>query len=262
MRYMFTIGLALLAIMVVQSPVARSAEGQFPVESGFLSVDMDQLTTLIREDHGVDLKYIGPNAYEALAQYKKIMVDQPEIWLDQDSDYRGVKPDDQKALADLVRDTLIRKAENNGYEIVEAPGPDVLYMRVALTDLFLKKKKRGILGYTPIGAVVKLGADAAREMMEKVDIIELALQVEFQDSQTQEVLAAIVVKRGARKDKKTDQKRVRIDFDEFNSILQEYSARLVCRLENAKLPDGQSAVDCLDDDALEAAGYLDADEPP
>ncbi len=67
--------------------------------------------------------------------------------------------------------------------MVDEPGPDVLYMRLAVTDLYLQKERRGVWAYTPAGAVVQLGADQVRDMMSKVDIIEMALQAELLDSQ-------------------------------------------------------------------------------
>ena len=84
----------------------------------------------------------------------------------------------------------------------------------------------------------------------------MALQTELLDSQSEEVLVAMVIKRGARKDKETGQKLERMDFDEFRAVLREYGARVACRLDNAKLPESQPEVDCVDENALEAAGYL------
>ncbi len=250
---MRTITILLSAILYV--PAAFGAEGTFPVEEGFLSVDLDQLTLVREEEHGVDLIYMPAGAFDRIAKYNKLMIDQPEIWLDRDSKYRGAKPDNIKALADLIRERLTENVINRGYEVVDEPGPDVLYIRVALTDLYLQKEKRGLMAYTPTGAVLKAGADAVRDMMSKVDIIEMALQMEMLDSQSGEVLLAAVLKRGARKDKEAGQKLVRLDFDDFRAVVREYSARLTCRLDNARKPESQW-IDCPNDDALEAAGYL------
>jgi hypothetical protein len=46
-----------------------------------------------------------------------------------------------------------------------------------------------------------------------------------------------------------------MDFDEFRSVVRIYGARLSCRLANARAPDSEQ-VDCLDDQALEAGGFL------
>jgi hypothetical protein len=207
------------------------------------------------EEGGIDLIYVAPGALERLAAYDKFMIDQPEIWIDPDSDYRGTKPDNIKAIADLMRANLTAKVIDRGYEVVDEPGPDVMYMRVALTDLYLKKEKRGIWAYTPAGAVVKAGADTVRNMMSKVDIIEMAIQMEWQDSVTQEVLGAIIIKRGARKDKATGQKLTRYDFDHLRLEMQYYGGRLACRLDNARIPDAMQ-VDCEEVDALVDADYL------
>jgi len=57
----------------------------FPVEEGFLSIPFSQMTLTCEEEGGVDLIYRPDGAYERLAQYKKLMIDQPEIWIDRDS---------------------------------------------------------------------------------------------------------------------------------------------------------------------------------
>ncbi|MGI9318435.1 MAG: hypothetical protein ACR2QW_13985, partial [bacterium] len=116
--------------------------------------------------------------------------------------------------------------------------------------------KRGVLGYTPVGAVAKLGSDAVKDVMEKVDVIEAAIQIELRDSVSQDTLGAIVIKRGARKNKKAGQKLTRYDFEEFSFQLEIYGSRLACRLDNTRVSDAQR-VNCLDIKALESAGYLD-----
>ena len=248
--------ITVLLLVTFCVPAAFGAEGTFPVEDGFLSVNLDELTQKVSVEHGIDLTYEPTETtIERLAKYTKIMVDQPEIWLDKDSEYRGLKPDNAKLIADMIRGGLTENVIKRGYEVVEEPGPNVLYMRIALTDLYLKKKKRGFMSYTPVGALVQVGSDAMKDMMSKVDIIEMALQAELLDSQSAEVLGAIVIKRGARKDKKTGQKLVRMDFDEFRAVLREYGARFSCRLESSKLPESQQ-IDCFDAMALKAAGYF------
>jgi hypothetical protein len=245
--------LSVLLLAVVWLSPAFAAEGTFPVEEGFLNIGLDQMTQTVEVEGGVDLGYTPDGTIERLVNYGKIMVDQPEIWLDKDSEYRGMKPDNAKAIADMIRERLTENVTKRGYEVVEAPGPDTLYMRLALTDLYLKKKKRGVLTFTPVGRVAHIGAELMMEMMSKVDIVEMALQVELLDSQSEEVLAAMVVKRGARKDKSTGQELERMDFDEFRAVLQQYAARFACRLDNAKLPEAQQ-VDCMGATDQETAG--------
>jgi hypothetical protein len=191
-----------------------------------------------------DLAYIAPNALKRLAAYKAVMVDQPEILFSPDSDIKGMKPDDQKALAEAMRDALSGKLAEGGYSVSQQPGPGVLYLRVGLTDLMVKKKKRNLLAYTPVGAVVKFGTDAVRDTLSKVDFIEMTFQAELVDSTSNDVLGAIVAPRGTRKG--GGQKETRIDIDEFNQNMGAWGNRLRCQLDNAKLP-ADKQTDCTDD---------------
>ena len=118
-----------------------------------------------------------------------------------------------------------------------------------LTDLYLGKKKRGVLAYTPVGAVAKVGTDALKETLDKVDIIEMSLEVEFADSASKDVLAAAVIQSGGAKTE--GQKEQRMDMEEFRAEIREYASRLRCQLDNAKLPKAQS-IDCTDPKARES----------
>ena len=178
------------------------------------------------------------------------MVDQPEILFSADSEYRGMKPEDIAELASIMRSVAKERLEERGrYKVVEQPGPDVLFVRMALTELYLKKKKRGVLAYTPVGAVAKLGTDALKETLSKVDIIEMTFEAELMDSTSQDVLSAIVIPSGARKAE--DQKEERMDMKEFQAEIQEYASRLSCQLDNAKLPRVER-IDCTDPKARQA----------
>ena len=236
---------ALVAVLICTVPTGFAQVGTFPVSEGFLTLDYALLEVRREEEGGIDLVYVAEGAFMRAGQYEGIIVDQPEIWIDEDSEYGGAKPENLVAVAELIREAITARLIEGGYNVVEAPGPDILYLRIALTDLYLKKKKRRLLAYTPVGAVAKAGADLVREMMDKVDIIEMALQMEFVVSDTGEVLGASVIKRGARKDKTTGQKLVRIEFGEFREIVIEYGARIDCRLDNGDLPEAQW-IDCTD----------------
>jgi hypothetical protein len=236
--------LPLAAVLMCLAPAVYAEVGYFSIEERFLSIDY-ALFEVRQEPDGVDLIYLAPDALKRIGRYEGVMVDQPEVWLDPDSEYGGVKPDNAKVIADAIREGITAKLVEGGRNIVQEPGPNVLHFRMALTDLYLKKKKRRLLAYTPIGAVAKAGADLVRETMQKVDIIEMALQAELVDSLTGEVMFAAVIKRGARKDKSDDQKYVRIDFDEFRAVVAEYGTRFRCQLDNAELPEKQW-IDCTD----------------
>jgi len=219
-------------------------------ESGFLS----DYSNLQQSSLGTDLIYIAPGAEDRLVEYNAIMVDQPEIHFSADSEYRGLKPEDVQAISDELRNAITEKLTEGGYEVVEQPGAGVLYLRTALSKLYLKKKKRGLMSFTPTGLLMHAGKNALSETLKKIDIIEMTLEAESLDSQSGEVLGAIVLDRGARKAK--GQKEQRMNLDEFRAVVQEYSAIYVCRFDNARMSESQR-IDCDDPaarQAREAAG--------
>lgn len=196
-----------------------------------------------------DLAYIAPEGYARLARYDGVALDQPEILVSPSSAYKGGKPDDMAQIAEHMRSALATRLTEGGYKVVDQPGPGIILVRLALTDLEMKKKKRGLLAYTPVGAVVKAGADAMKGALDKVDITGMALQGELLDSQTGEVLAALVVPRG----KPPGGKEMRMDFDELDALVGEYGARLRCSLDNARVA-AEKQVNCVDPAARASSG--------
>jgi Protein of unknown function (DUF3313) len=216
-------------------------------ESGFLD-DYSKLEPL-QSQYGTELIYVAPDGYKRLAGYTAVMVDQPEILFSADSDYRGMKPEDLQALASAMREVVKERLAAGGYRVVEQPDPEAVYLRLGLTDLYVKKKQRHVLAYTPVGAVVKAGRDLLKETLDKVDIIEMTLEVEFADSSSGDVIGAFVSKRGARK--AAGQKQQRMDMEQFRATIREYAARLHCQLDNAKLPEAKW-IDCSDPKARQS----------
>lgn len=184
-------------------------------------------------------RYFDPNVVQRLADYKAVLVDQPEIFIAADSKYKGAKGDQLKALADVARLSTIEQLEAGGYTVATEAGPDVLYMRWAITDLYLQKKKKGFLAYTPIGFVVHATKNAAtRDLWKKIDIAELSMEMELSDMVTGEILAAAVTTRqGLRKAK--GQKAEIVSWQELDSLFETVGARLTCILDAAGTPESE-----------------------
>jgi len=176
-------------------------------------------------------------------RYDSVMLDQPEIHMAADSNYKGAKGDDLKQLADAGRLATIERFEAGGWSVVEEPGPNVMYIRWAISELYLKKKKRGILSYTPVGLVVHTTAQAAiRDLWKKIDIVGLGLMIESSDSVSGEILAAGVARKGARKGK--GQKRDLVTWEELDALFATIGERMRCRLDNNKLSEEKKRQDC------------------
>lgn len=240
-----SVRLAVFAISTLALLGSPAAHAQDPwAGQSFLS-DYSKLQPVPGKE-GKDFAYVSPNAFEVAGQYSKVMLDQPEIFISPNSPYKGAKPEDAAAIAQLVRDTTAAALKERGYAMVDQPGPDTIYMRMAVTDLQIAKKKRGLMSYTPVGFVVSAGVKALQDFMDKYEIRDLALQVELQDSATQEVLAAAVIQRG----KSADATKP-VSFDAMVAVTNELAERFACRLDNGRVPAAER-IDCADPAARKA----------
>jgi len=67
-------------------------------------------------------------------KYNKLLVDRTKIWFKEDSKYKGTDLDELKMLTDYFYEA-INKEIGDAYPLVMEPGPGVLRMRIAVTDL-------------------------------------------------------------------------------------------------------------------------------
>ncbi len=140
---------------------------------------------------------------------------------------------------------MIERLEAGGWDVVDEPGPNVVYMRWAINDLYLKKK-RGLLSYTPVGMVAHTTAQAAvRDLWKKIDIIEVGLVIEWLDSTSGEVLSAGLAERGGRKRKDAEP----VSWEELDALFKTIGEQTRCHMDNNKLPALGKRQDC---DSIEA----------
>jgi uncharacterized protein DUF3313 len=187
-------------------------------------------------DNPFDEIYIAPGALERASTYTAIMVDQPELFVHPESKYQGMKPDDMKLIADGLRGAITKELEG-AYKIVDAPGPNVLYVRTAVGDLWLQKKKRSILSYTPAGMIIKAGKDMTKDLVEKIDLKNMKIEGEVLDSQSNEQLAAMTTSRGSLAGASAE--GAEVTWDELTGLFGTIGKRLRCRLDNSRKPEAQ-----------------------
>lgn len=236
------LGLAACFVLASSGVVAAHAEPASATKT-FLT-DYSKLQPFPGKD-GKDLLYIAPNVEQRAKAYTHVMVDAPEVFISPESPYQGAKPQDLAAISGLVRDATVAALKERGYQIVDKPAANVLYVRTAITDLQIQQKKRGLMSYTPVGLVVDTGAKAMKDFTEKYDVLDLALQTEAQDSLTGDVLAASVLQRG-----KSAGADKQLSFDVLVKAADALGERLACRLDNAHVAADQR-IDCTDTAARE-----------
>lgn len=221
----------ILLSVAAAATVAIAAENFVP--SGFMT-DYSQLEKL--DDSISDYRYLAEGAMERIAQYDAVMIDQPEIFIAADSPYGGAKPKHLEALAESLRAGII-SALSEDYDIVEKPGANVMYIRPALTNLRLTKKKRRIVGYTPIGLVggAVVGA-ATSDLAKKANLQDVVIEGEVYDSMTEERLVALIDKRGEGREAPSS-------WEELEDAMLRYGKLVHCRLGNSRIAE-EDRVNC------------------
>ena len=111
---------------------------------------------------------------ELTTQYTEFIIDPVVIYFHPDTIGRAVNPDDLKSLTDFVKMELMA-ALKGGYSIVEIPGPHVMRIRTAVTQVLPSKPR---LAFHPAATAFSL--DVA------------SIEAEFLDSKTSERLVAVM----------------------------------------------------------------------
>jgi hypothetical protein len=136
-------------------------------------------------EDGAKLRWLKPGV--DYAKYDKVMLDSVVFFFDDASQYKGIEPNELKELADNFNQQLV-DALKAKYPVVAAPGPDVVRLRFAITDL--KQSNPGIAGVTsvvPVGLAVSLVKKGATDSWSGSGATSAELMA--LDSQTNEVIA-------------------------------------------------------------------------
>ncbi len=101
-----------------------------------------------------------------------------------------MKPDNMKTLTDSMRQ-LYEEAFVDGYQIANSPGPNTVVLRIAFSNLYLKKKPRiPVVGWLPPAFLL---TTAKRKLLDdfadNVLLTELVWEAQLTDSQTGKIRA-------------------------------------------------------------------------
>ncbi len=135
---------------------------------------------------GAQWVYIKKNV--ELGKYKKVMMDQVTFYLKGDAADKGIQPDDIKELTEAF-DNAVRENVGKYYPLVDQPGPDVLRIRVAITNLVPNKP-----GVSAVSTVMPIGLGLS--FIKKAvtgkhsGVGETGMEMEAVDSMTNERIAA------------------------------------------------------------------------
>jgi hypothetical protein len=160
-------GLLLIAVFLLGGCAAVSMDDV--EESGFL-VDYSQLTPG-GEDRAA-LTYVDPEV--DFKQYDSLMFDRVSVWLSPEAENRDVDPAVFKKMSDYFLNALV-KAVEDGYTVVDQPGPNVIRVRAAITDVEPSDPVAKAISVDNIGIG---GAEAEMELLDSMSSERLAAAVD------------------------------------------------------------------------------------
>jgi hypothetical protein len=147
-------GLALFAFVTVNVSAIFAADKP---TSAFLGEYAKKLGPGPKD--GVKMRWLKPGV--DFGKYNKVMLDSVIFFYAKDSEYKGMDAQEMKEMADKFNLQIVNALKDK-YPIVAEPGPDVVRIRIAITDLKSSKPvMSGITSVVPVGlglSIVKKGA--------------------------------------------------------------------------------------------------------
>jgi hypothetical protein len=155
-------------------------------------------------------------------KYTKIQMDPVTIWANQAT--HGLDPDEAQVLVDYL-DSSVRHALQSDYAFVDRPGPDVMRLRVAITEA---KGSRVVLDTlsTVVPQMRALSGVKRVATGTAAFVGEAGVEAELLDSMNNRRLAAAI-------DRRVGQKRLRGSLDKWDDVREAFdfwAERLKTRL--------------------------------
>ena len=163
-----------------------------------------------------------------LGNYSKILLEPLTIYVAPDSEEKGLSPDGLKSLEESFRSLVTQYLEPD-FPVVGKPGKGVLVLRVALSNVYLEKKRRGLLSITPVGLVVYAARD---EHSKRFSLDKAMLEVEAVDGETGERVAVLFDKSP---EKSGLNEQEHLDWSRLDQTLAFYAKRLRGRLDHSRV---------------------------
>jgi len=171
--------------IIFASSIPNAAETEEMPRSGFLTT-YDGLEKA--DEYMVEWVYLKKDV--DFKSYDKIILDYVQFFVKEDAEYKGLQLTELKELADTFHESII-EALSDKYQFVSEPGPDVMRIRLALTNVEPIKLGRNFLtAVVPVGMainLVKVGATG-----ESIGVGRTSMEAEIFDTQTKIRLVAAI----------------------------------------------------------------------
>ena len=151
-----------------------------------------------------------------LNDYPKVLIGAITIYYSDDSKSKAIAPDDLKIITDKIRQSLTLNLSRH-VEIVDEPGPGVALANVAIVKVKYANKKRGLLGYTPVGFVTITAANAANI---RVALADAKIQGETVDSVSGKLLSIVEIQ-------KIQKAKKQMEWEDVQATVKDFTRRLI-----------------------------------
>jgi hypothetical protein len=166
-------------------------------------------------DRSSALRYISPDLTPGV--YHNAVFNPVEIWYAPDSPYKGINPDQLKKITDRFYTAMV-KAAHGSKMLVDKPGPGVVLIRAAITNVKATRPKPKWYNYNPIGGIAY---GVKRIGYHDIILSDAVMELEILDSETGKTLAALV-DTGVGINKKDQTKRT---WEDVEKTLEFYANR-------------------------------------
>jgi hypothetical protein len=216
----------LLSLVAVAALVTACASqgGNEIAHSGFLN-DYTQL----HEDEGADQVYTKPAL--DLSAYNAIMIEPVQVIIDPDKSGKGFDPEDGAALAAYFENALV-DAVKDKYPMATIPGPGVLAIRAAITEMRPGKPAQNLLTtVSPTGLVLSTLSRATTGS--HLFVGRATVEAEVIDATTSERFIAIVDREAG---KKHDLAGGSTEWGQVKAMFDAWALDFRQRIDNASMP--------------------------
>jgi Protein of unknown function (DUF3313) len=195
------VSLSLLAIcvFVIGFTVRAQGSAKQQADSREVSGFLGDYSGLVPDAKNGDLLLYEKNA-SVLGKYNKFIFDPVTIYLLPEARDRGIDADDLERLAKYFHDAVTDELAKSGrYEIVTTPGPDVLELNFAITNVepTSGKKNAAVKGAATAATIgVAPGASLA---VPRLSVGKVGIEGEMLDSTSGERVLAFVTSKGGRR---------------------------------------------------------------
>ena len=140
---------------------------------------------------GVDERYLKPGV--DFAKYNRVMLDEVVFYFKSDADEKGIQPTEIKELSEEFYKAFLEELGDN-YPLTDSPGPDVMRVRIAITDL---ERSRPVSGTMSTVVPIGLGVSILKKTTtgEYLGIGSATMEGEILDSTSNDRIGAVIDKK-------------------------------------------------------------------